>query len=295
MSPRCLPLLALLCAPLACASPPDLRRIDDQVEQIIRRTQTEYELEHLAEAYTFGALAIRFRPEDERLLALKSEALAEHGDLFYHPYLGSNFRRRMPADRSVLGAALLYLPDRVLDLLDVLSFDVHVGLGAFANVHVTRALQLGAGARGVVGFGWHDHRSLGLQTQAEAGIVAVGLGAEGYGGTLAGTSGIVSGGEGLAGLHRPSNPLYQQYRDYWAIGAAVTVVFVGVDFDLHPVELVDAVLGFATIDILNDDFARTTGMRINSVDRELLAELSQVAQDPETLEAYRAWRAENAR
>jgi hypothetical protein len=164
-----------------------------------------------------------------------------------------------------------------------------VGLGAYANVHVTRALQVGAGARGVVGLGWHDQRSLGMAMQGEAGLWALAFASEAYGGMLAGTSGIVAGSQGLTGLVEPTDPVFQEYRDYWAVGVGLTVVVIGVDFDLHPVELADALVGFTTIDFLHDDFAGTRGLRLNRDDREILSGLGAVSARPRHVRAYREW------
>lgn len=174
-----------------------------------------------------------------------------------HPMLGSNVADREPADRPLWARALLYVPDRLLDLGDVFSFDVHLGVGVLANLHFTRAVQVGAGLREVAGVGWHEQRSLGFQIQGDAQMLLPGFGAEaGHVGTL-GTSGVNSASESTAGIIEPTDPLYQDYRDYWAVGGQVTAVFVGVDFDLHPVQLADFFAGWFGIDFLRDDFGRS--------------------------------------
>ena len=42
--------------------------------------------------------------------------------------------------------------------------------------------------------------------------------------------------------------------DYWSVGAEVTVLPVGVSIGIHPVEILDAALGFLFIDIKKDDY-----------------------------------------
>lgn len=177
-----------------------------------------------------------------------------------HPMLGSNVANREPVERSMLAKTLLYLPDRLLDLGDIISFDVHVGIGALVNVHLTRAIQSGAGMREVLGFGWHTRRSLGFQNQGDVNFFMPFVGMEAAHVGQVGTSGIDSASDGSIGIIGPSDPLYQEYRDYWAVGAQATVGIVGVDFDFHPVQFVDFLLGWVTIDFLNDDFARTRGI-----------------------------------
>ena len=50
-------------------------------------------------------------------------------------------------ERPFYEHVLWYLPSRVADLLDIVSFEVGVGKGAHANVHVTRLMQLGVGSQ----------------------------------------------------------------------------------------------------------------------------------------------------
>ena len=210
--------------------------------------------------------------------------------LFDRPLLGSNLRRRPQVDRSVAAHVFLYLPDRLLDLLDCVSFDVHLGLGVLANVHVTRAVQVGVGGRAVGGIGWHDHRSLGFLGATESEAVLPGIGTQAYAGGLVGTSGVFGCADTLAGLHRPSKRIYQNMRDYWAVGASVTALVAGVDVDLHPVEFADFLVGFSTFDFLHDDFAATAGLGTTAEEDEQLKVLTSIRRSGKTMEAYAAWK-----
>jgi hypothetical protein len=275
----------------ACAAP----RAHEEVDALLGRAETRARVEHERgrpdEAAQFVHAIARVDPGRPGLDALRAE-LGLRADRTHHPWLGSNVRPRLPADRGVWARIALYLPDRALDLLDVVSFDVHVGPGLYANVHATRALQFGAGARAVVGLGWHDQRSLGAALQGEAGLWALAFATEAYGGMLAGTSGIVGGSHGLTGLVEPTDAVFQDYRDYWAVGAGVTVLVAGVDVDVHPVEIADAIVGFTTVDFLHDDLAGTRGLRLNRDDRDLLRDLGRVSARPRHARAYREWAAE---
>jgi hypothetical protein len=164
----------------------------------------------------------------------------------------------------------------VFDLLDIFSFDINFGGGVFANAHATRALQAGAGLRSVGGIGWHDNRSLGVESQKEAGLNVLALGAQAYSATRVGTSGIQETSEGMAGIHCPSDLIYQEYRDYWAVGASVTAVFIGIDVDVHPIQILDFLTGFIGIDICNDDFAGTRMISLSGLDRQLLLDLAHI-------------------
>ena len=229
-------------------------------------------------------------PANERALELTHEYQSDEiENVFPRGYLGSNRAHRITADNSVWTRMLLYVPDRVLDLLDVVSFDAHVGWGLFANVHVTRAVQFGAGFRAATGLGWHDHRSFGLQTISEGELVIPGVGVQGIAGALAGTSGIYSMGDGEAGVLGPMAELYQVYRDYWAIGFQATAVVVGVDIDIHPVEIADWLAGHFPIDFLRDDLAETDTIWMKNADRNLLWSLSEIRRSAQSMDAFRAW------
>jgi hypothetical protein len=164
---------------------------------------------------------------------------------------------------------------------------VHFGPGAFADGHVTRALQVGAGFRTTGGLGVHDHRSLGMKSQAEAGLTLIALGAQSYAGALMGTTGTRSSSDSAKGLHRPSAPLYQELRDYWAIGASGTAAIFGVEVDFHPLQLADFLAGIVGVDFLNDDLAHTRSLKLDAVDNRLLADIWRVRSSTSTLEAYR--------
>jgi hypothetical protein len=207
-----------------------------------------------------------------------------------HPTaLGSNVAYRPPVDRSLAGRILLYLPDRLLDLFDIVSFEMRSGLGGGADVHITRAAQLGLEAGYSFSLGWFDHRALGgrYQVFSEA---ALGPQASRYlliGG--ASTAGLELVNDQSSGTETPYLPLYQEFRDYWAVGASAMLLSYGAAFDLHLVEVADFLAGFATIDFLRDDLARTRGLRLSHRDKELLKRLHEVESSPEMLDAYRTW------
>jgi hypothetical protein len=167
------------------------------------------------------------------------------------------------------------------------TFDVHSGLGAFGDFHVTRAIQASAGARVVGGIGLLPQREVpGFQFQADVGAQVFGVGDQRFVGFLSGPSGVFSGAANLRGPHSPDDRFYQDFRDYWAIGASGTVGFAGGGADLHLVQAADFVLGFAGIDLCNDDRAHTRGLNLLTSERELLQELARIESTPELMREY---------
>jgi hypothetical protein len=179
-------------------------------------------------------------------------------------------------DRNPLFRLVMYVPDRVFDLLDLVTLDVHFGPGVFADVHVTRRIQAALGLRATMGLGAHDQRSIGLKNQSEAGVSVLTFGTQSVAGTTVCTSGVHTGAESMVGLHSPRNSIYQDFRDFWAIGVAVTAGLAGAELDLHPVQLFDFIGGVLFLDFSRDDFATTRGLRFSGVENDLLRNLAEI-------------------
>lgn len=186
--------------------------------------------------------------------------------------LGKNLCRR-PKSKGIGWRIALYPVNRVLDMLDVVSF--HAGLegGVLADVHVTHALQAEAGASGGMQVGWWQGRNLALGSGNVAGFALGPFNCEGEGFTRVGTRGAATRSYSLVTMSRPTGFAYQRYRDYWAIGGRVTAGVAGAGVELHPVELVDALCGFLFIDFLRDDLGHTRGMNLNSADIAAIEDL----------------------
>lgn len=201
-------------------------------------------------------------------------------NIWNRSWLGINRRIRVETDPGFLYRLLFYLPDRAFDLLDLVSFDVHLGIGAFANVHATRAAQVGAGLRTKIGVGLHNPRSIGLANEAEVGVAALALGSEAFSGASVGIpGGLALASDSMAGMHWPSGTVYRTYRDYWALGASLTAGFVGFEFDFHPIQIFDFIGGIVLIDFARDDFATTRRLSFNGVEIELLRSLNEVQRE----------------
>ncbi len=277
-------LLAVLVS--ACAT----QRSPSQVDSVLRsalRSASELHASGMDPEATLIVKAVAAVDPDypglEELDAFLDPAFREHWE---RGYLGMNKRLRPQVERSFAKQALLYLPDRILDLLDVFTLGAHLGLGFYGDHHVTRGLQLAWGARATGGAGLHDNRSLGFKSQSEGGLTVISSGGHTWAQALMGTSGIHGFAGDTLGAHRPTDLIYQEARDYWAVGMSVTGFILGFEADLHPVQLADFFAGWVGIDFLNDDWAKTRNLRLNRTDQRMLAELWQVRGDEDTLTAY---------
>jgi len=262
----------------ACSSPPPSQeRIESLLSGGIKLANDKLDQGLAPEASVLLHSVERVDPQFPGVPELR-EKLGDQADTFeVGSALGINRRRRVERDTNVLVRLLLWAPNRVFDLLDVVTFDVHVGLGAYANVHATRALQAGAGLRGIFGLGSHDQRIVGLSTEADAGVAVLALGTETASGSAFGfPGGMATGADTMAGLHKPSNEMYQNFRDYWAVGFGATAGLAGANVDLHPVQVVDLLLGVLFIDFARDDYGTTRGLNFDRLDWELMRSLHDI-------------------
>ena len=295
MSKSALTLLAtcsLLLGACAHGRPPD--RIEDLLSQAFQAAENHHEFDLDAEAAALLGAIAQVDPDFPGVQELSEDLDPDARAGMQRSLLGMNRKLRPSVQRPLWARLLLFLPDRVLDLLDVVTFDVHFGLGAFADVHATRAIQASAGARTTGGLGLHDHRSLGMKSQAEAGVSAILLGAQSYSGGLVGTSGALGAAGSSVGLHEPTDPLYQSFRDYWGVGASVTAAILGAEIEFHPIQLADFLAGWFWIDFLRDDFAHTRALKLDYVEQRMVVELWQLQDSQELLQAYAAAKEQGA-
>jgi hypothetical protein len=261
----------------ACASPPTQEQIDTALKATLEAGRSQLEKGNAPEASVLARAVRRVDSEYPGLQELIQQIGPKGEDFHNRAWLGVNRRPRVMEKRNIGVRILAYPFDRIFDLLDLVSFDVSVGPGAYANVHLTRAAQLGAGLRAKLGVGLLDPRMLGFTTEAEAGVAALALGTQAFSGAKVGVpGGIYASSDLLAGLHSPADTLYQEYRDYYALGFGVQAGLIGVDAGIHPVQIFDALLGFVLVDFASDDFARTRGLRLTSADRQLLGNVNEI-------------------
>jgi len=289
-----LPWLLLLVSVGACATPYHPSQVDAMMSQSVESASRLLGEDRAVEASQLVRAAQRVDadyPGLGELLERARQADSMDTDLFGPSLLGSNVARRRPIQRSPVATAALYLPDRLLDLIDLYTFEVHVGPGAYFDYHITRALQCAFGLRAIAGVGTYGNRTiLGGRGHANAGVTLLPAGVQAQGGGLASLGGIRSGYQTLAGLHDPNAEYYQEYEDYWSHGVSFTLGIVGLTSEFHYIQLADFLAGFFLIDFLHDDFAGTTALEFSREDERLILDLSRVARSEESLLAYGSWK-----
>ncbi len=275
---------ALACGACASYAPPE--DVYETLERTLRAAKSRQAAGYHAEA---AVLVLAMEGVDPDFPGVDSVRGGLEGGVrgaMDRDWLGSNRRLRAPVDRPIWQHVALYVPDRLLDVADVVSVSAQLGWGALLDVHATHAINVTLGLRSSGGVGLHEQRSLGLKSQAEGGVSLFPFGVYSYAGGLLGTSGVVAAADTVAGLHRPQGALYQEFRDYWEIGARGMFGFLGADVAVHPIQLADFLAGFAGIDFLNDDFARTRGLEQTHTEELLVRDLAAVRRSRRTIDAY---------
>lgn len=131
--------------------------------------------------------------------------------------------------RPFLIGVLLYLPNRVLDLLDVARAGVEVGPGVGLDLTATEYLRLGLMARTSAGVGYETLRHLPVKAAGETYLDV-----------------------GPLGIN-PAFPL-PWYRNTWDLRVEAHVLLVGAHVAVNPAEIADAILGLTTFDLMDDDY-----------------------------------------
>lgn len=143
-------------------------------------------------------------------------------------------RRESPASHT-LGVAwkvLMYLPNRVCDLTDVVRVQVRAGPGWALSARATRVLPLFIGG--------YDTTWLGLPGARGRASIPLPAG-------VSSQTGFAFGPMGSGGSQAP-------YYGKGEIGAGVQLYMLGFDVGFDVYELADLFAGFALVDFAHDDF-----------------------------------------
>ena len=131
--------------------------------------------------------------------------------------------------RSAAHVILLYIPNRFLDLFDMVRFGIDVGPGIGAIITPTEYLQVSFLTRISAGVGFQTFRHLPFKAGADSEV-------------------------GFGILTIEANPGINWYRNVWDLRVELHVLLVGGHVAVNPAEIADFILGFTTIDIMGDDY-----------------------------------------
>lgn len=152
---------------------------------------------------------------------------------------------------------IMYIPNRVMDFLDIGSGTIGIGPKVKWETRYTRVATLGAGIGASAKLMKAPNRQIGVA--AEEGYDATVLWFTAEKKDMYRNSRYIKKVDfEKVGVNKPTEKLYDFYdgpRDYWAFGQSIALL-IDLEYDLHPVEFVDFLAGFLFIDIKADDYER---------------------------------------
>lgn len=162
----------------------------------------------------------------------------------------------VPTQNTNWGEKLaLYLPNRIMDALDMFTVTLGIGPVAEARLMGTRLADVGAGFSAGTYKLYKDHnRQYGIGVEDGWYWSFVSVGEEEFAvreGSLL-VDKYVESRHGIPTLEMRCYNYFTGPRDYWAIGGSLGFIVDGGVY-IHPVEWADFVLGFFMVDIRADD------------------------------------------
>jgi hypothetical protein len=149
--------------------------------------------------------------------------------------------------RPLYANILLYVPNRLYDVLDCIGLEAGAGKGAHVNIRLTRMLQFAYGREQSLRAGLVGRRPLMVDQQLEERAIAWWWQLDLRRETVMGAADDIDIGEADAAKE------YYSVADPTAIGVSVFPGIVGLSAELRGHELLDLLLGLLTIDPLDDD------------------------------------------
>jgi hypothetical protein len=130
---------------------------------------------------------------------------------------------------------LMYIPNRIFDILDLVRLRVRVGPGLTVQARATDAVDVVLGAHATI--------FAGLPGPRGRPRINLPLGVE----TFAGAEASVVGNKTEEGWSKP-------YYGHLEVGAGFQAAILGLDLGIDPLEIFDFAAGIVFLDLLDDDY-----------------------------------------
>ena len=152
---------------------------------------------------------------------------------------------------------LLYIPNRIVDLVDMFSLTVGFGPAIGAQAQITEYCALGGevGCTAQAIKGINRQYGFALDNGWDASFLMLSAETRERSDEMGTVKHFYFESRGVAIQRREPYDYHNGALDFWAVGAKAAAL-VEVRFALHPVEIADFVLGWFFIDLKDDDFGR---------------------------------------
>jgi hypothetical protein len=156
---------------------------------------------------------------------------------------------------EAMDTILLYIPNRIVDFADVVSGTLGFGPAIGAEAQVTQWLAMGGDAGPTVQMVKGINRQYGFTKESgwNSSFLMVSAERKERDGSVGSVKDYYYYSTGVPYFDKVPYDFHNGAKDFWAIGAQFKAL-VDIGIYVHPVELVDAVLGIFFIDIKGDDF-----------------------------------------
>lgn len=169
-------------------------------------------------------------------------------------WLGVNYRQEtLERDRPMPQKMGFFMLNRMLDSLDCFTLNVGFGPAMHAEIHLTDAMRLGAGGAYLASVGTGE-------APREYGFFGRGVGEMAAGPFQMGVSHyepfLATGrdfDDSYRAMMRPYDQIFRKKRDYWSFGVSAGFLIAGFEFQLHPLQFYDFMMGWAGKDPMQDD------------------------------------------
>ena len=150
---------------------------------------------------------------------------------------------------------LLYIPNRIVDMMDVFSMTVGFGPAIGAKVQCTKYIAVG----GEVGFtaqmikGINRQYGFGVENGWDASFLMISAENRERDEAIGTVKNYYYSSTGVPSMDKIPYDFHKGAQDFWAVGAKIAAL-IEIKAEINPVEIVDFVLGWLFIDIKDDDF-----------------------------------------
>jgi hypothetical protein len=258
--------LFFLCAFSGCASF-NSGMYDQAFTELDGQAQKYMEEKKYPKAMVLYRSLSEAEPGNKRIRQNMDEAMASNSELkqlLYKSKLGSNLTDRLSIkDVNPAIKILCYIPNRIFDLLDIITLEIGpcfgIGVSGGVTEWVTGGIQASAG-EAVFGL---KRRHLTARVTVENFLELYPFETHSIIENRVYTGGMYSLQFANTGLKMPEDRIYQRARDFWSINAALQLVIIAFREEFHPLEIADFLAGFAMLDPLNDDLGTSRSIKVS--------------------------------
>lgn len=151
---------------------------------------------------------------------------------------------------------MLYIPNRIVDFMDMFSVELGFGPTARAEVRVTRAFAFGAGWSATADAikACNRQYGFGLKDGWDANFICISAENTEMTDRTRYVDKVLYSFEGVPSYRDSIYNVDTGSRDYWEIGVQAGAGIVELDAGVHPVEVADFITGLFFYDFKGDDF-----------------------------------------